>query len=95
MANDDVVILCFRTTRPDVLIVDGASKTKCETCGHEVWIAPTSRRMRQQMKAKVVCDVCGRAELIPKPGEVTEILPTNKEQIQEIQDTLENRKRRN
>lgn len=95
MAYDEVVILCFRTTNPDVLVVDGASKTKCDTCGHEVWIAPTSRRMRQQMKARIVCELCGRQDLRPKPGEVTEILPINKEQIQEIKDTLENRKHRN
>lgn len=95
MANDNVVILCNRTTRRDTLIVDGASKTKCETCGHEVWIAPTSRKMRQQMKVKVVCDVCGHQELMPKPGEVTEIAPISKEQVGEIRDTLENRKRRN
>lgn len=95
MTDEDIVILCFRTTRPDVLIVDGASKAKCETCDHEVWVAPTSRRMMDQRKVKVVCDVCVRGELKLKPGEVTEIQPINREQIQEIRDTLENRKRRN
>lgn len=95
MAYNDIVILCFRTTNPDVLIVDGASKTKCDTCAHEVWIAPTSRQMRHQTKARIVCESCGHQELRPKPGEVTEFAPISKEQIQEIKDTLENRKHRN
>jgi predicted DNA-binding antitoxin AbrB/MazE fold protein len=51
--------------------------------------------MREQRKVKVVCDVCVRGEVKLKPGEVAEIQPINKEQIQEILDTLENRKRRN
>lgn len=93
MIYDEVIILCFRTTNPRVLIVDGASKTKCETCGHDVWIAPSSRRMREKMKTKVVCDVC--ENLKPKPGEVIQIAPISKEQIQEVSDTLDNRKRRN
>lgn len=93
MQYDEVVILCFRTTNPNVLIVDGASKTKCEGCGHDVWIAPSSRRMKEQMKARVVCEVCEKLE--PKPGEVIEVRALNKEQRQEIADTFKNRKRRN
>lgn len=93
MAHDQVVILCFRAGNPRVLVVDGASKTKCETCGHDVWIAPSSRRMRQEMKAKIVCEVC--QELKAKPGEVIEVLGLNNEQKQEISDTIANLKRRN
>jgi len=92
---DDVVILCFRTTRRDVLIVDGASKTACETCGKEVWIAPSSRKIRQERKVRVVCDRCARLEILSRPGEVHEILPLSAEQKQEIVDALENRKSRN
>lgn len=91
--HDEIVILCFRATNPNVLIVDGASKTECESCGHDVWIAPSSRRIKAQMKAKIVCDVCEK--LKPKPGEVIEVLALNNEQRQEIADTLQNRKRRN
>lgn len=90
---DEVLILCFRTTNPDALVVDGATKTKCESCGHDVWIAPSSRRMKGKMKARIVCDMCEK--LKPKPGEVIEVLALNKEQRQEIADTLENRKHRN
>jgi hypothetical protein len=93
MGYDEIVILCFRTTNPKVLVVDGASKTKCEQCGHDVWIAPSSRRMKQQMKAKVVCEVC--ENLKPKPGQVIDIAPINNEQIGEIKDTIKNRKNRN
>jgi hypothetical protein len=89
---DETTILCNRTTNPKTLIVDGATKTKCETCGHEVWIAPSSKRVLEKMKARVVCDVCG---LRPKPGEVLEVQALNNEQRQEIAETLENRKRRN
>jgi hypothetical protein len=90
---DQVVLLCFRTNNPKIFIVDGASKTKCEQCGHDVWIAPSSRKIRQQHKAKVVCEVC--EPLKPKPGEVVDIAPLSKEQVGEIKDTLENRKHRN
>jgi hypothetical protein len=93
MKYDEIVILCFRTTNPKVFVVDGASKTKCEQCGHEVWISPFSRKKRQELKAKVVCDVCEK--LKPKPGQVIDIAPINNEQIGEIKDTLENRKNRN
>lgn len=93
MKYDEVVILCFRTTNPNVLIVDGARKTICEICRHDVWIAPSSLRMKAKMKAKVVCDVCEK--LKPKPGEIIEIAPLNKDQVGEIKDALENRKHRN
>jgi hypothetical protein len=49
--------------------------------------------MKQQMRAKVVCEVC--ENLKPKPGQVIDIAPINNEQIGEIKDTLENRKNRN
>lgn len=93
MAYDQVVIMCSRVGNPHVLIVDGASKTKCEQCGHDVWIAPSSRKMRIELKAKVICEACH--PLRPKPGEAIDVVPLTKEQIGEIQGTIENQKRRN
>lgn len=93
MAYDQVVIVCFRTGNPNVFVVDGASKTKCEQCGHEVWIAPSSRKSRIELKARVICQVC--QPLRPKPGEIIDIAPLTNEQIGEIQGTIENQKRRN
>jgi len=92
MDADQVMILCFRTTNPTVLVVDGASKTKCEDCGHDIWIAPTSRRMRQELKARVICEVCGKKRV---ESEKVDMVPMTREQHQEIADTLENRKHRN
>lgn len=90
---DQVIILCFRTSNPGVLVVDGASKTRCEKCAHDVWISPYSRKKRQELKAKVLCEICGIPK--PSPDEEIEIAPLHKEQIQEIRDTLENMKNRN
>ncbi len=90
MAYDEILIVCYRTTNPKVLIVDGASKTRCEKCRQDVWIAPSSRKVREKTGAKVVCEICVRPD-VP----VSDVLPISNEQIVEIKDTLENRKRRN
>jgi len=80
---DDVTIVCFRVGER-VLVVDGASKTKCEGCAMDVWIAPSSRRIRAENKhARVVCAQCAAKRLV------------SREQLDEIEGTLENRKRRN
>jgi hypothetical protein len=92
MADDEgVVILCFRVGNPRVLIVDGMSKEKCEKCRHDVWIAPSSLKMKEKFKATVVCDVCQPMRSMP----FKDILPLNNEQISEIKDALWNRKTRN
>lgn len=94
MDYEEVIILCFRTDNPKVLIVPGTSKTKCERCQHDVWIAPSSIKIRQEHKAKVVCDIC--ETLKPKPGVVEfDVLPLNNEQLDEIKDGLWNKKTRN
>lgn len=94
MANDEVVILCYRTCNQDVLIVDGASQTKCQTCGQDVWIAPSSVEVRKQMNATVVCEVCGKKVLKAQIGSI-DFMPITREQVEEISDTIANRKRRN
>lgn len=90
MNYEEVIILCFRTDNPGVLMVPGTSKTKCEKCQHDVWISPSSLKIQKQMKTKVVCDVCEKM----KPGTV-DVLPLNKEQIGEIKDGLWDQKNRN
>lgn len=90
MAYDEILIVCYRTTNPKVMVVAGASKTQCEKCSHEVWIAPSSRKVREKAKAKVLCEICVRPEL-PK----SDIAPITKEQLGEIRETLDNDKRRN
>jgi len=32
-----------------------STKGKCDVCGHEVWVSPSSHEMKP---AKVVCEVC-------------------------------------
>lgn len=91
MADEGIIILCFRVGNPEVLIVDGMQKVKCVKCQFEVWIAPSSLRMQEKFKAKVVCDVCeplrGRPDMA--------ILPLTNDQLSEIKDALWNRKTRN
>lgn len=90
---DAVIILCFRTDNPRAMIVPGATKTKCEKCQYDVWIAPSSLKIKKEMKAKVVCSVC--QTLKPKPGEAIDVLPLSNEQISEIKDAFWNEKNRN
>jgi len=84
------VIICYRTSMR-VFVVDGSSKTQCEECKAEVWIAPSSREIKAKSNGRVVCDQCGQKYLTP--GSV--VVPFLQEQLQEINDTLANRKRRN
>lgn len=88
---DEIVILCFRTDNPKVLIVPGTSKAKCEKCQYEVWIAPSSLKIKEKMKAIVVCDICHRKT----PPSTVDVLPLNNDQIAEIQDAVWNKKNRN
>lgn len=94
--NDDVTIVCFRVGTPGLLVVDGASKTTCEDCKKDVWIAPSSRKAREELprvagaKVHVFCQICA-----PKHAAGAQVVPMLKEQAQEIKDTLENQKRRN
>lgn len=90
---DEVIILCFRTDNPNALIVPGTQKTKCEECQYDVWIAPSSLKIMEKMKAKIVCTIC--QHLKPKPGEILDVLPLNNDQIGEIQDAFWNKKNRN
>lgn len=95
--SDELTILCFRTGRPDFILVDGATKSRCGQCGHDVWISPSSLRMMSQAapcNALIACEVCCR-ETMKTSSERVEILPLNSDQVMEIKDTLANRKRRN
>lgn len=93
MAYDQIVIMCFRTGNHLILVVDGASKTHCEQCWHDVWIAPSSRKARVEMKAKVICEVCDPLKV--KPGEIVDVAPIANAQVSEIRDTINSQKRRN
>lgn len=88
---EEVVILCYRTSNPNALLVAGAAKTKCQKCQYEVWIAPSSVKILLKMKAKVMCDQCYN----PKADPHTDILPLNNEQIGEIKDAKWADKNRN
>lgn len=95
--SDELTILCFRTGRPDFVLVDGAMKAKCGQCGHEVWISPSSLRMMSQAahgKALIACEVCCR-ELMKTSEEPIQILPLNQDQVDEIKEAMANLKRRN
>lgn len=87
------MILCFRTDNPNVLLVDGASKAKCEKCQYDVWISPSSLKIRENKGAIIVCNICEDLRL--KPGVPIPVLPLNNDQITEIKDALWNRNNRN
>lgn len=87
-----IIIRCFRTDNPEVLEVPGMTITKCENCGLDVWIAPSSLALKEKLKANVVCNICGDIRI---QEDEPRIIPLTNEQITDIQDGLWNRKTRN
>lgn len=61
MSKDITVIVVARTTDPTIPIV-GRTKTTCDECQHEVWIAPKSRLLRRIYGYPVLCTHCVRAK---------------------------------
>lgn len=93
MAEKDngVFIRCYRTGNPDVLQVPGMEEKPCYKCGFSIWIAPSGIKLVEKWKAHIVCDIC---EPLDEDCDL-QIIPLNRDQIEEIQDGLWNRKTRN
>lgn len=59
MAEEERAMMCLRVSVAGVHFtgVDGSSKTKCTTCGEEVWISPVGLT-QVNSGATVCCDGC-------------------------------------
>lgn len=75
---DEFIRIPCRSTASGPAGIEGATRTHCDRCGCEVWIAPSSQAVRETMPNEVVCGSC-----CPLPDSDDD-LAVSAEQVEEL-----------